>query len=458
MSLPATDRRVQTANIVRAQNAIKQKQEQAAKTNQLASNPTGTKVYIKEQVDEQVLKANLEAESNAIADQDSRSSQQETTQTLPETVIADTPLNVKSISDNNKAPKTVNINVVDDYDWTLSLNKKNLSSTIPYIKMREMKIASSNIVSSLFTSLFAIPDGIRASQNAVDKIGNVVSGLFSPETNNILSTIKSTTLGPLLNGIKSASDLTVEKIAKLQADQQANYGSSSPEFSTELQKVLGLLYLTKPTGSVYTLPYFSNELFSVSNTFLETYEGSNGLEKTAQGIFDTAIESVRTYAGVTEPGTYVQRPKFYHFSPTGSVISFKLTLFNTLHENAYLKNNAFIAGLITANMPKRLDRVLIDPPNIYEVLIPGRAFYPYCYIKALKVDHVGIKRVLNINGTDSIIPDAYTIDFQIESLVTDISNLYTGQLALENQDSLAAAFKSAKLIANRATSEVITPY
>lgn len=435
--------------------------ENVAKTTQ--STPvTNTSKLISEDAkflaqEEDLSKAISETTALTTVAQDSRSPEQGTVQS-PSPIAAANPPTTRSISDNNKSPKTVNINVVSDYDWTLSLNKKNLSSTIPYIKMREMKIASSNIVSSLFTSLFAIPDGIRASQNAIDKLGNVVSGLFSTETNDILSTIKSTTLGPLLNGIKSASDFTVEKIAKLQADQQANYGSGSPEFSPALQKVLGMLYLTKPTGHVYTLPYFSNELFSVSNNFMETYEGTNGLEKTAQGIFDTAVESVRTYAGLTEPGTYIQRPKFYHFSPSGSVISFKLTLFNTLHENAYLKNNAFIAGLITANMPKRLDRVLIDPPSIYEVLIPGRAFYPYCYIKALKVDHVGVKRVLNINGTDNIIPDAYTIDFQIESLVTDISNLYTGQLALENQDSFAAALKSAQLIANRATSEVITPY
>lgn len=435
--------------------------ESAAKTTQ--STPvTNTNKLVSEDAqflaqEEDLSKAIIETTASTTVAQDSRSPEQGTVQS-PSPIAAANPPTTRNISDNNKPPKTVNINVVSDYDWTLSLNKKNLSSTIPYIKMREMKIASSNIVSSLFTSLFAIPDGIKASQNAIDKIGNVVSGLFSTETNDIISTIKSTTLGPLLNGIKSASDFTVEKIAKLQADQQANYGSASPEFSEDLQKVLGLLYLTKPTGSVYTLPYFSNELFSVANNFMDTYEGTNGLEKTAQGIFDTAVESVRTYAGLTEPGTYIQRPKFYQFSPSGSIISFKLTLFNTLHENAYLKNNAFIAGLITANMPKRLDRVLIDPPSIYEVLIPGRAFYPYCYIKALKVDHVGVKRVLNINGTDNIIPDAYTIDFQIESLVTDISNLYTGQLALENQDSFTAALKSAQLIANRATSEVITPY
>jgi hypothetical protein len=66
---------------------------------------------------------------------------------------------------------------------------------------------------------------------------------------------------------------------------------------------------------------------------------------------------------------------------------------------------------------------LVDPPCIYELTIPGRGFYPYAYISALQVDHVGTRRILkNSIGKDVIVPDAFKVHIEFKSLTSDVNN------------------------------------
>ena len=195
-----------------------------------------------------------------------------------------------------------------------------------------------------------------------------------------------------------------------------------------MQGVLGLLYLTKSSGNVYKLPYFTNELFSVDNSFSDSYQQTPAFNN-VEGFMRDVSEKMIGITALTEPGTYIQRPKFYNFSSTGTTINVNFTLFNTLNEMEYLKNSNLIAKLVLSNTPRRLDKITVKPPCIYEVTVPGKAFYPYCYIKNLKVDHVGIKRLVTGNsGKQTIVPDAYFISITLESLVSDINNLYEQQM------------------------------
>ena len=329
---------------------------------------------------------------------------------------------VASITNSSQLVGSKEENIINDYDWTLSTNKKLASNTIPFILLREKKLISSNITTSLFSSIFSLPDALAKNRIAA---GDIMSA-----ANNVTTLVAAaeSTLKPITELIKQTSDIAARKIEGVYNSILNKHKSLSPEFNENLQKVLGLLYLTTSTGNIYKFPYFTNELFSVDNSFQDTYQQTT-LFDTAEKKIKEISESMLQITALAEPGTYIQRPKFYNFSSTGTTISFRLTLFNTLNEMSYLKNSNLITKLVLANMPRRLDKITVKPPCIYEVTIPGKAFYPYCFIRNLKVEHIGVKRLVKgNNGKQAIVPDAYYIDITIESLVSDINNLYEQQL------------------------------
>ena len=100
---------------------------------------------------------------------------------------------------------------------------------------------------------------------------------------------------------------------------------------------------------------------------------------------------------------------------------FSFYLFNTLKSNEYANNMNLIRRLIVANMPTRINRILVDPPCIYELEIPGKAFYPYTFISLLDVEYAGTKRMVN----NMIVPDAYKVTIEYTSLTMDVSNFIT---------------------------------
>jgi hypothetical protein len=135
-------------------------------------------------------------------------------------------------------------------------------------------------------------------------------------------------------------------------------------------------------------------------------------------------EAASGLAALVEPGVYVPRPKYYNFESEGNQFSFAITLYNTITPMAHLKNSQLIQQLILNNLPRRKTRVVVEPPCIYEVLIPGKAFFPYCFITDLRVLHVGTKRLMD----GEIVPDAFEVQITIKSLTTDANNFYEKQM------------------------------
>ena len=368
---------------------------------------------------------------------------------------------VQNLADIGRLLETNEENVVDDYDWTLSTNKKAVSKTIPFILLREKKLVSSNIAMSLFSSLFSLPDALSSNRQAA---GNIIDA--AKTASSTFATAEST-LKPIQDLITSASDAAAKKVQSVYNKLLSRYKSTSPEFNADLQRILGLLYLTTSTGNVYKFPYFVNELFSIDNSFQDTYQQTPIFES-ADKFFKEMSDKMVGITALTEPGTYIQRPKFYNFSSSGSSFNFKFTLFNTLNEMMYLQNSNLITKLILSNTPRRLDKITVKPPCIYEVTIPGRAFYPYCFIKSLRVDHIGVKRLITgNNGKQAIIPDAYAIDITIESLISDINNLYEQQMGdagmdldeneVLNLSSITEAFRRSNTSTDTANASNINP-
>ena len=99
---------------------------------------------------------------------------------------------------------------------------------------------------------------------------------------------------------------------------------------------------------------------------------------------------------------------------------------------AITQNLKFIHQLTIQNKAYRKTRVLAEQPVIYQVRIPGQAYFPYMYISRMQVNFLGTKRILKVAMDDgeisATIPDAYEIDIVLRGLTTDMSNFIVAEM------------------------------
>jgi hypothetical protein len=325
------------------------------------------------------------------------------------------------------------ISIVDDYDWTVSVNKAQLIQQVPRIILTEYNITASNVVQSLYAGLMAWSDLRAANAAGVQALGNTAADVTGvKDLTNFLNNKTDGKLSNFLKSVGNSSESVVKSVGEF-ADKAVNYAKSkfNPQASgfgpggSNLVNLYGDIYARKSTGNVYMMPYFTSDYISVHNAFADTYEHLDEVRM----MTDRVVGEFEKIPSLVEPGVYVQRPKFYMFKSSNTAThELTFNLFNTVTPMAYLSNAAFIQKLALSNMPRRKTRVVVDPPCIYEVLIPGKAFFPYCYIRSMNVKHLGTKRVIN----GETIPDAYQISIVIESLLAEASNFYEGQMQHHN--------------------------
>jgi hypothetical protein len=200
------------------------------------------------------------------------------------------------------------------------------------------------------------------------------------------------------------------------------------------------LYITEDTKFSYVLPYFNDLQVMVQNSFNvndEMLTQGTLLGKTINTV-RSAAESLARMAYFTEPGLYIERPKFYQFKQTGDTVSFSFPLINTgfsTYDDVRL-NWQLVFLLTYQNRPNRRTRELIDPACIYEVNIPGVKYIPFAFISQLKIDYIGARRQMELevptqNGTGTIVtivPDAYVVTVTLEGLVADTQNFLASML------------------------------
>jgi hypothetical protein len=329
--------------------------------------------------------------------------------------------------------KVVNstIDVIRDYDWTFSKNKISRADEIPYIEIKEFKLAGNSYITSLMTSALLFPDVIESDFNAVgksfyDTIANFKDNTFA----KFISDNKQNLMGKIADNAKS--------LGSKMADQVKGLDRSSSQWNNDdLEKNYSYLYIRKPTGKTFRFPHFDNNFVNISNDFSDTYQADTMYQE-ALGNLSKTVEmaaNMMNLASITEPGMYIQRPQFYKFGDSSYTTTVDFYLFNTLNENSYLKNLELITKLVIQNTPHRFNRILVDPPCIYELTIPGRGFYPYSYISALQVQHEGTKRILtNSKGKRAIIPDAFKVHIEFKSLTTEVNNFFIPEMGTSGID------------------------
>jgi len=336
--------------------------------------------------------------------------------TRPETEMSRTP-----------QEKVVNstVDIIRDYDWTYSRNKISSADEIPYVEIKEFKLAGNSYVTSLMTSALLFPDVIESNFNAVgssfyEKIANFKDNTFA----KFISENKQNLMGKIAENAKNIGSKMAEQIKVLD-------NSAASWNNNDLEKNYSYLYIRKPTGKTYRFPHFDPNFVNIGNDFSDSYEGDTWMQKSLKNLSETVSMAANliNLASITEPGMYIQRPQFYRFGDSSYTTSVDFYLFNTINPNSYLKNLELITNLVIRNTPHRFNRILVDPPCIYELTIPGRGFYPYSYISSLQVQHEGTKRILtNSNGKKAIIPDAFKVHIEFKSLTSEVNNFFIPEM------------------------------
>jgi hypothetical protein len=339
--------------------------------------------------------------------------------TLSETVVEANRDAPADVTQENTSPPEESIDVVQDFDWTSSVNKQQLMNKIPFIRLKEFKITADNAINAVAAGVFAWADMQKSGAGAVGMAANAVGAAM--DQIEFIKNVKDSKFSKVVASAGGTLNESIDKFVE-SAKQNVSKVQTPADFGPEgqhLMDIYGGLYARESTGRTYTFPYYENEYFSASNSFDETTTVPFMNE-----VFESVSKAANTLPALVEPGVYVQRPKFYKFESDGNQFSFSITLYNTITPLAYLKNSKLVQQLALNNLPRRKTKIVVDPPCIYEVLIPGKAFFPYCFISDLRVQHVGTKRLIE----GEIVPDAFEVQITIKSLTTDANNFYEKQM------------------------------
>jgi len=301
--------------------------------------------------------------------------------------------------------KTTVIDVVNDFCWTSSpLNNSKLK--VPYLYATELRQLQNSLVSSALYYINAVSNSSITSKGAesLDELIKNVTGSSSGSTKAALSKFKSK-----VNSFISA-------------------GVDKSILSSYLNSYLSM-YLTEKTGFKYSFPFFEGKPHNLTNSWQSSVQVKSpihGYAEEAMNYADTMASTINIMA----PGSYIEKPKYFHYPGEGESITINFPLINTLKKNNYIpyqQNYELLWILAYQNKPYRTSFSRILPPKMYTVSVPGMKFFPYAYISNMDVQFLGSRRQLPVNTPKgqitTSIPEAYQVSLTFTSLIADVGNL-----------------------------------
>jgi hypothetical protein len=200
-------------------------------------------------------------------------------------------------------------------------------------------------------------------------------------------------------------------------------------------KSLEGIYLTSKTGFNYRLPYY-NQSQEITSEWGENDNAGGKL----RGLIDAGTELVDTISqtvNITQPGVYIEKPKYFQNADAGITRTLKFPLLNTIRRselNPVQQNYELLWLLTFQNKPYKTSFAKTPPPKIYTVSVPGEFSMPYAYISSMSINFLGTVRRLPVsiptlsNGSISPrtvevpIPEAYDVSISFTSLINDYGN------------------------------------
>jgi hypothetical protein len=189
-----------------------------------------------------------------------------------------------------------------------------------------------------------------------------------------------------------------------------------------LTSLLGI-YLTQETGFKYVFPYLNSSLDVNTNWDGEGEGAIAGIVNKGMSI----VDEISKVVNISQPGVYIQKPKYFSFDNQGKSVTFNFPLFNTIKAGTfdYKSNYELLWLLAYQNKPYKTSFARTKPGKIYTVEIPGVVSMPYAYISEMSVDFRGTVRQLPVDCPteyDAPIPEAYLVSITFTSLLTDYAN------------------------------------
>jgi hypothetical protein len=194
------------------------------------------------------------------------------------------------------------------------------------------------------------------------------------------------------------------------------------------------LYMREETKFQYKLPYFVNKRNIKTASWDANFSGTG-----ANAITELASQSIEMIASfgagipifgaLNEPGLYIERGKYFQPRHGADSVEFSFPLLNTLRKESIQKNFDLIWLLFFQNSSFRKSKANIDPPCLYEVLVPGIVYMMHAFISNITVEYLGTRRRISLKNpasgksVDTIVPEAYNIRIAINSMTTDSGNL-----------------------------------
>jgi hypothetical protein len=321
------------------------------------------------------------------------------------------------------------IDVVNEFDWNAN-NLQNAYPKIPKIFLTEREQVESSIISSYYyytTNVLRIINNIKVNSGGtsssvageiIDKVREYTEKIARTVTGTFDSLAGTNTTNGILNGGYKSVQTFINFIKAIN-DQITSLASEDRAFLGDYLKSYIGIYLTRPTGFVYVLPYFDNSFVSANNSWSTLDRG--------MPVHDAIDAGAAAIMPFFQPGVYIERPKYFEFQTAESdSVTVRFPLLNTVTPNAYKKNYELLWILAFQNKYFRESFASVRPSKIYTMQIPGVKYFPYSYISRLEVDFVGTRRNLEVEtprGTvEAPVPDAYMVTMTINSLLSDSSN------------------------------------
>jgi hypothetical protein len=348
------------------------------------------------------------------------------------------PGSVQTLGIGTKFP----VDVINTFHWTHTpLTKRQ---EVPYIYLSEKRLKTNALIAQAAYNLMTISPYDKTG--LLSRVGRTAESLSQPILGDFTQKISNL----FQSGLQNLDKLGSIGGLKENIGQFFNLGDvfSLPRGGSGARNVLKVyegLYITEPTGWEYIMPYFEDRQNGVANQFSNenTQQIGQGFGMGAEDLVTGIRDVAQAGAGLVnifQPGTYIEKPKFYDFQDSGDELTIEFPLLNTGHATYrdVTRNWQFIYLLIYQNRPVRFTRDLIEPPAIYEVSLPGVKYMPYAYISNLEVQFMGSRRPMNIRFKDessqgqtqesvnTIIHDGYSIQITLKGLVAETKNfMYT---------------------------------
>lgn len=336
-------------------------------------------------------------------------------------------------------PRNNFISVVDNFTWYAGKKASPPAlDRIPKAFIVEREQLRSSLISGALYYL-------KAGKGALGKAGNLVNSKEAREKRGFIESLMNP--GESFKGFITRNLIAEEGgISAIETGIQKILGGKSLDEAgidggidaqilqnANLKSLLGI-YLTQKTDFQYAFPYFES-MPPVSNSWSK--EGNTSL----QGFMDKAggiLESIAKVAFISQPGVYIQKPKYYDFEDTGKTVTINLPLFNTVNRGTrpeYQRNYELLWLLAFQNKTYKTSFSRSIPSKIYSVTIPGIAAFPYSYISEMIIEFNGTVRNREVSlpklAHDKIIaqrmnvpiPDAYTVSITFQSLLADYANI-----------------------------------